>query len=100
VNSDQRKKLHLAAVFVNNFTNHLYHIGNSICDAHNVPFEILHPLIKETAEKIGEISPKEAQTGPAKRNDIKTIEKHLAQLSNSEKEIYTVLTNSISKTYQ
>lgn len=100
INSEQRKKLHLAAVFVNNFTNHLYYIGNEICDEYKVPFEILHPLIKETADKIQKISPKNAQTGPAKRNDIKTIEKHLAQLSSQEKEIYTVLTNSISKTYQ
>lgn len=100
INSDQRKKIHLAAVFVNNFTNHLYHIGNKICDEHKIPFEVLYPLIKETAEKIQEVSPKNAQTGPAKRNDIKTIEKHLAQLSNQEKEIYAVLTNSISKTYQ
>ncbi len=100
INSDQRKKIHLAAVFVNNFTNHLYQIGNSICEEHKVPFEILHPIIKETAKKIQEISPKEAQTGPAKRKDFKTIEKHLEQLSTKEKEIYTVLTDSISKTYQ
>ena len=99
INSEQRKKLHLAAVFVNNFTNHLYQIGNSICDDHKIPFEILHPLIKETAYKIKEISPKEAQTGPAIRNDNKTIEKHLAQLSTQEKKIYNILTDSISKTY-
>ncbi|MFK5880557.1 MAG: DUF2520 domain-containing protein [Flavobacteriaceae bacterium] len=100
INSDQRKTIHLAAVFVNNFTNHLYHIGNSICDEHNVPFEILHPIIKETAKKIQNISPKDAQTGPAMRKDFKTIEKHLTQLSTQEKEIYTVLTDSISKIYQ
>ncbi|MDC9722518.1 MAG: DUF2520 domain-containing protein [Urechidicola sp.] len=100
VNSIQREKLHLAAVFVNNFTNHLYQIGNSICDEHKIPFEILHPLIKETACKIKEISPKDAQTGPAKRKDFKTIDKHLNQLSEQEKKIYTILTNSISKTYQ
>jgi len=100
VNSDQRKKLHLAAVFVNNFTNHLYQIGKLICDEHKIPFEVLHPLILETAKKIEEIPPKEAQTGPAMRNDLETIKKHLAQLSTHQKEIYTILTNSISKTYQ
>ena len=100
INSDQREKLHLAAVFVNNFTNHLYQIGNSICDEHKIPFEILHPLIFETAKKIHEISPKSAQTGPAKRKDFKTIDKHLNQLSEQEKKIYTILTDSISKTYQ
>ena len=49
INSEQREALHLAAVFVNNFTNHLYKIGNDICVKHNVPFEVLQPLIKETA---------------------------------------------------
>lgn len=100
VNSEQRKKLHLAAVFVNNFTNHLFHMGKLICDEHTIPFEILHPLIQETAKKIQEISPKEAQTGPAMRNDIETIKKHLSQLSTHQKEIYTLLSNSISKTHQ
>ena len=95
INSDQRKSLHLAAVFVNNFTNHLYKIGNDICNIHNVPFEILHPLIKETADKIKTLSPKEAQTGPAKRNDLKTIENHLHQLNKNQQEIYKILTKSI-----
>ncbi len=99
IDSNQRKKLHLAAVFVNNFTNHLYEIGNSICEEYSVPFEILHPLIKETANKIKKISPNKAQTGPAKRNDNKTIAKHLAQLSKSKQEIYSVLTKSIKNTF-
>jgi uncharacterized HAD superfamily protein len=69
INSEQRKALHVAAVFVNNFTNHLYTIGNKICEENQVPFDILKPLILETAHKIMTISPNEAQTGPAKRND-------------------------------
>ena len=52
INSEQRKKLHVAAVFVNNFTNHLYKIANDICEKNNVPFEILYPLIEETAKKV------------------------------------------------
>lgn len=99
INSEQRKKLHLAAVFVNNFVNHLYYLGNEICDKNNIPFEILHPLIKETSEKIEELSPFEAQTGPAKRNDIKTMEKQQDMLPINQKEIYTLLSNSILKTY-
>ena len=95
INSEQRKSLHLAAVFVNNFTNYLYQIGNDICDKNNVPFEILHPLIKETATKIKTLSPKEAQTGPAKRNDLKTIENHLNLLNHHQQEIYKILTKSI-----
>ena len=96
INSEQRKALHLAAVFVNNFTNHLYKIGNDICIENNVPFEILKPLIQETAEKIMRLSPNEAQTGPAIRNDIETINAHLSFLSDeSQKNIYKILTQSI-----
>ena len=76
IDSKQRKALHVAAVFVNNFTNHLYQIGKDICDKNQVPFEILKPIILETAEKIKEFSPIENQTGPAIRNDTKTIEAH------------------------
>jgi predicted short-subunit dehydrogenase-like oxidoreductase (DUF2520 family) len=99
VNSAQRKSLHVAAVFVNNFVNHMYYLGNTICDEHKIPFEILFPLIKETASKIETLSPYEAQTGPAKRNDTKTIEEHLAMLTTNQQEIYSLLTNSITKTY-
>jgi predicted short-subunit dehydrogenase-like oxidoreductase (DUF2520 family) len=97
ITSDQRKKLHLAAVFVNNFTNHMYQIGQDICDEHQVPFEILHPLIEETAKKITSISPKEAQTGPAKRNDTQTIESHLENLNLPQQKIYKIITKSIQE---
>ena len=99
INSNQRKSLHVAAVFVNNFVNHLYHIGHEICEQNKIPFEILLPLILETANKITTLSPLEAQTGPAKRNDTKTIEKHIAMLNKNQQEIYTLLTKSIYKTY-
>lgn len=99
INSSQRKSLHVAAVFVNNFVNHLYHIGNEICEQNKVPFEILLPLILETANKITTLPPLEAQTGPAKRNDTKTIEKHTAMLTKNQQEIYTLLTKSIYNTY-
>ncbi|TXD49071.1 Rossmann-like and DUF2520 domain-containing protein [Polaribacter sp. IC073] len=96
INSEQRKAIHVAAVFVNNFTNHLYKIGNDICIENKVPFEILHPLIDETAQKIKTLSPKKAQTGPAVRNDEKTIENHLHLLNNEQQKIYTILTKSIT----
>ncbi|MFO7673055.1 MAG: Rossmann-like and DUF2520 domain-containing protein [Lutibacter sp.] len=99
INSDQRKSLHAAAVFVNNFVNHLYHIGHEICAQNKIPFEILLPLILETANKITTLPPLEAQTGPAKRNDTKTIEKHIAMLNKNQQEIYTLLTKSIYNTY-
>ena len=95
INSKQRQQLHVAAVFVNNFVNHMYKIGNDICEEYDVPFEVLHPLIKETAAKIEVLTPKEAQTGPAKRNDEKTIENHIRLLNKKQKEIYKLLTQSI-----
>ncbi|WP_408648407.1 Rossmann-like and DUF2520 domain-containing protein [Tenacibaculum retecalamus] len=70
INSKQRKTLHVAAVFVNNFTNHFYKIGEDICKEHQVPFEILQPLIQETARKIISLNPEEAQTG-MRRETIK-----------------------------
>ncbi len=95
ITSEQRSYLHVAAVFVNNFTNHLYAVGNDICDKYNVPFEVLYPLIKETALKIETLSPKEAQTGPAVRNDINTIKKHISVLDENQQELYKTLTDSI-----
>lgn len=96
INSDQRKALHVAAVFVNNFTNHLYQIGQEICEEHQVPFEILKPLIQETAQKINTLDPVDAQTGPAKRGDSTTIAAHLEYLSNeNQKNIYKLITQSI-----
>ncbi len=96
ISSEQRKSLHVAAVFVSNFVNHMYVIGNEICTENNVPFEVLQPLIKEVANKIETLSPKEAQTGPALRHDTKTITKHIEFLQNTDyQEIYKLLTQSI-----
>ncbi|MEO8534019.1 MAG: Rossmann-like and DUF2520 domain-containing protein [Flavobacterium sp.] len=96
ISSEQRKALHVSAVFVNNFTNHLYQIGQEICEEHQVPFEILKPLIQETAEKIKTLNPADAQTGPAKRSDSSTIEAHLDYLTTeNQKNIYKILTQSI-----
>jgi predicted short-subunit dehydrogenase-like oxidoreductase (DUF2520 family) len=99
INSDQRKRLHIAAVFVNNFVNHLYHLGYEMCNENNIPFDILYPIIQETAAKITSLQPFDAQTGPAKRNDTVTIDKHIEMLPKIEQEIYTLLTNSIHRTY-
>lgn len=96
INSEQRKAIHIAAVFVCNFVNHLYQIGNDICIENDLPFDILKPLIQETANKILTLSPNQAQTGPAKRKDIQTINAHLSFLSDdNQKEIYKMLTKSI-----
>ena len=98
INSEQRLRLHTAAVFVNNFTNHLYQLGNTICKEQKISFRLLQPLIKETAAKIESMTPKDAQTGPALRKDYITLQKHQDQLSNPDiKNLYLYLTESIQK---
>ncbi|WP_458626038.1 Rossmann-like and DUF2520 domain-containing protein [Winogradskyella sp. PC D3.3] len=100
ITTEQRQTLHLAAVFVNNFTNQLYRIGHEICETKNIEFKIMHPLIEETAKKIQQMSPFRAQTGPAKRNDEKTIKRQLKLIEKDEHEtIYKMLTSSIKKTH-
>lgn len=100
ISSKQRNILHVAAVFVNNFTNYMFSAGNDICDKHQVPFEILHPLILETAQKATSINPDKAQTGPAIRKDNKTIKRHQDILSDPTYiEIYQTLTKAIQSKY-
>jgi len=97
INSKQREKLHIAAVFANNFSNYMFTIAKNICDKNNFSFDILKPLIFETANKLNYLDPEQAQTGPAKRNDKKVIQKHLSQLKNEKKEIYSLISNSINR---
>lgn len=99
ISSVQRQQLHLAAVFACNFSNNMYQIAFDICSKNNIDFDILKPLIKETAQKIEIIEPKLAQTGPAKRKDKNTIAKHLELLQNEKKyqEIYQLITQNIQK---
>lgn len=101
ISSEQRKALHVSAVYVNNFTNYMYTIGQDICLQNEVEFSMLQPLIKETAEKITTIKPFDAQTGPAKREDQKTLHAHLNLLDDkNHREIYTLLSNSIKLRHQ
>lgn len=100
ISSEERKQLHLAAVFVCNFVNHLYHIGFEITGKNQLPFSLLLPLIRETASKLDSGTPAELQTGPAKRNDKKTMAKHLDALDLPEhKKIYSLLSEAIQHTY-
>jgi len=100
INTEQRQALHLAAVFVNNFSNQLYRIAHEITDIKSIDFNILKPLITETAKKIQSVSPYLAQTGPAIRNDKKTINRHLKALEKDlHKDIYKLLTKSIQETH-
>ena len=95
VNSENRAKVHLAAVFACNFTNNLYSIASEILEKAGLTFEDMIPLITETTEKIKSIPPRKAQTGPAIRRDSKVIEKQLKAQEGREKEIYKLITESI-----
>ncbi len=100
IDSHQRKQAHLAAVFVNNFTNHCYTIAQELCDTHQIPFELLHALVGKTAQKAIDHSPSDVQTGPAKRNDTQVINEHLDMLQQEDhKSIYQTLTASIIAHY-
>ncbi len=96
--SRQRSALHLAGVFAANFSNHMYVLADEILKENQIPFELIIPLIQEVAHKINLLSPTEAQTGPAVREDHKTINKHLEMLEGDKKRIYNLLTESIIKT--
>jgi predicted short-subunit dehydrogenase-like oxidoreductase (DUF2520 family) len=97
IDSEQRKTIHLAAIFACNFSNHFYGIAETLLKEKNIPFDILKPLIVETANKIKENSPRAMQTGPAIRGDYSTINKHLEMLENAEyKMLYELLSKSIA----
>ncbi len=81
INDEQRQRLHLAAVFVNNFTNALYLMADQILVKDGLSIDYLKPLMIETAMKAINLSPEQAQTGPARRNDQGTINQHLELLT-------------------
>lgn len=97
VNSEQRRVLHLSAVFACNFTNHMFTIAEDILKKENIPFDILLPLIEETVDKVKHNSPREMQTGPARRNDAAVMQKHLEMLKDDDKaqELYRMISESI-----
>lgn len=96
---DDRLKLHVAAVVVSNFVNHLYALAEDYCQKEGLDFKLLLPLIEETALSKKQISPSEAQTGPALRQDKETIQKHLDLLKAHPqlKNIYLIITESIQQ---
>ena len=96
ITSAQRQKLHVAAVIANNFTNFLFAKAFALCQENNIPFEILHPLIVETARKATLGNPADYQTGPAVRHDEATIVKHLELLEDPAlRELYASITKNI-----
>jgi len=102
IDSMQRLYLHVAAVFACNFTNFMFASAENILKHHDIPFNVLKPLIRETVDKALIHSPSKSQSGPAIRGDKQTIEKHLELLSHSEKlqNLYRFVSDSIMDFYQ
>ncbi|BAO56274.1 Rossmann-like and DUF2520 domain-containing protein [Nonlabens marinus] len=99
VNSAQRRQLHLAAVYMNNFVNHCYHKAAELLEQSAMDTDLLEPLMIETLKKAQELGPKNAQTGPAMRGDQNTINKHIALLIDSDREMYRAITHSIKNSH-
>jgi predicted short-subunit dehydrogenase-like oxidoreductase (DUF2520 family) len=97
INSEQRKQLHLAAVFACNFVNHMYAIAGELVQDKDIPFDILRPLINETASKIKNMPPRAAQTGPALRMDKNIIQEHINMLGKKSRlgKLYTQISENI-----
>ncbi|MFZ6010404.1 MAG: Rossmann-like and DUF2520 domain-containing protein [Bacteroidota bacterium] len=101
ISSDDRKALHVAAVFASNFTNHMLTIAQGILEEHDLNLDLLKPLIAETINKSLTIGPEDAQTGPAKRGDLEILDKHMEFLKDDEAtaEIYKVISQQILNKY-
>ncbi|MGN0068805.1 MAG: Rossmann-like and DUF2520 domain-containing protein [Prevotella sp.] len=99
LSSDRRRYLHLAAVFACNFANHCYAIAADVLERAGLPFDVMLPLVDETARKVHALPPREAQTGPAVRYDQGVMDRHLALLGGEEgwKDIYRLMSESIHK---
>ncbi len=94
---NQRKTLHLAAVFANNFTNHLFGIAKEILNKDDIDFSILYPLMDRTLESVKNNNPFDIQTGPAYRNETSIMQQHKDRLNDNDKAIYEVLSKSIQR---
>jgi predicted short-subunit dehydrogenase-like oxidoreductase (DUF2520 family) len=101
ISSEERKALHVAAVFASNFTNHMFTIAQDIMDQNGLSFDLLKPLIAETLNKGLSLGPQQAQTGPARRGDLEILDRHMEFLNEDESisEIYKVISQHIVDTY-
>lgn len=96
LSSPKRRQLHLAAVFANNLTNHCYRLAEKSLEGTGLDFDVLLPLISETASKVASMPPKSAQTGPMKRNDVSVMSKQLELIPDSlTRQIYSDMATSI-----
>jgi predicted short-subunit dehydrogenase-like oxidoreductase (DUF2520 family) len=102
IGSEERKALHVAAVFASNFTNHMLAISKGIMQQNGLDYNWLKPLILETIQKSLNLDPESAQTGPAKRGDLEILDKHLEFLKEDEAlaEIYRIVSQHIVDRYQ
>lgn len=99
ISSQQRKGLHLAAVFANNFTNEMLAIAYELLEKYHIPYEVIIPLIKETLTKaLTNDDPRSSQTGPAKREDLKVMDTHISMLRDEciKQEVYTTVSKAIT----
>ena len=97
LSSDDRKYLHLAAVFACNFANHCYTLAAEVLEKKGLPFDVMLPLVDETARKVHELHPKEAQTGPAIRGDKNVMAAQAALLDSRMQAIYKLMSESIQE---
>ena len=99
LSSEKRKQVHLSGVFACNFTNYMYTLAENILSKENIPFDVVLPLIDETASKIHTMNPSQAQTGPAIRYDLNVIEKHLSLIGDQNiRDLYEEISKNIYKT--
>lgn len=99
---EERKRLHLAAVFACNFTNYLYGVAEQLLGEKAISFSVLRPLIEETAQKVMTLSPREAQTGPARRGDETVINRHRTLLKHQPEllALYNILSGMIDSSFR
>lgn len=101
ITSEERATLHVAAVFASNFPNHMLLMAKKILQANSLSFDMLKPLILETVNKSLAVGPDQAQTGPAVRNDLEILDRHIDFLQSDERvaELYRVISQHIIDTY-
>ncbi len=100
INSYQRSKLHVAAVYMNNFANHCFYKAQELLQDAQLDNHLLDALMQETTAKAAELGAKKAQTGPARRGDQKTLDRHLSLIEPSDHDMYNAISRSIKKTYE
>ena len=98
--SEQRRRLHIAAVFACNFANHMWTLANDVLDEAGLPFDVMLPLISTTVEKLKLLSPAESQTGPAMRRDSRVMQSHIGMLDHEKQQIYKILSNDIIRRHE